>query len=71
MLIIQIISCSVFDVDVVKQSQILFILTTPGPSLSSALVNAGITTFKKIEETNPRELELVRSLFLATRSRIA
>ncbi|XP_066935876.1 uncharacterized protein [Clytia hemisphaerica] len=30
-----------------------------GPSLSSALVNAGIISLKKIEETNSRELELI------------
>ena len=31
-----------------------------GPSLSNMMVNAGLTTFKKIEETNPREIEMVR-----------
>ncbi|XP_061171634.1 probable ATP-dependent DNA helicase HFM1 [Saccostrea echinata] len=30
-----------------------------GPALSNALVNAGITTFQKILESNPRELELI------------
>nr|XP_038038675.1 probable ATP-dependent DNA helicase HFM1 isoform X5 [Anas platyrhynchos] len=30
-----------------------------GVSLSNAMVNAGLTTFKKIEETNARELELI------------
>ncbi|XP_064613087.1 probable ATP-dependent DNA helicase HFM1 [Liolophura sinensis] len=30
-----------------------------GPMLSNAFVNAGITSFQKIEETNPRELELI------------
>jgi hypothetical protein len=30
-----------------------------GLSLSTMLVNAGLTTFQKIEETNPREIELV------------
>ncbi|XP_078310394.1 putative ATP-dependent DNA helicase HFM1 isoform X2 [Crassostrea virginica] len=30
-----------------------------GPALSNALVNAGVTTFQKISETNPRELELI------------
>ncbi|XP_071159837.1 probable ATP-dependent DNA helicase HFM1 [Mytilus edulis] len=30
-----------------------------GPTLSNALVNAGITSFQKIEDTNPRELELI------------
>ncbi|XP_051481595.1 probable ATP-dependent DNA helicase HFM1 [Apus apus] len=30
-----------------------------GVSLSNAMVNAGLTSFKKIEETNPRELELI------------
>ena len=34
-----------------------------GPTLASALVNAGVITFQKIEETNPRELELVCTLF--------
>ncbi|KAJ8310616.1 LOW QUALITY PROTEIN: hypothetical protein KUTeg_012481 [Tegillarca granosa] len=33
-----------------------------GPALSNALVNAGITSFQKIEETNPRELELIRDI---------
>ncbi|XP_071666542.1 probable ATP-dependent DNA helicase HFM1 isoform X2 [Patagioenas fasciata] len=28
-------------------------------SLSNAMVNAGLTTFQKIEDTNPRELELI------------
>ena len=27
--------------------------------MSNALVNAGLTTFEKIEEMNPREIELV------------
>ncbi|XP_067894141.1 probable ATP-dependent DNA helicase HFM1 [Heterodontus francisci] len=30
-----------------------------GATLSSALVNAGLTTFQKIEDTNARELELI------------
>ncbi|XP_078343088.1 putative ATP-dependent DNA helicase HFM1 [Oculina patagonica] len=30
-----------------------------GPSLSTMMVNAGLTTFKKIEETNPREIEMI------------
>ncbi|XP_065698372.2 probable ATP-dependent DNA helicase HFM1 isoform X4 [Patagioenas fasciata] len=30
-----------------------------GVSLSNAMVNAGLTTFQKIEDTNPRELELI------------
>ncbi|KAM6262634.1 putative ATP-dependent DNA helicase HFM1 [Porphyrio hochstetteri] len=30
-----------------------------GVSLSNAMVNAGLTSFKKIEDTNPRELELI------------
>ncbi|KAL3847245.1 hypothetical protein ACJMK2_018167 [Sinanodonta woodiana] len=30
-----------------------------GPTLSSLLVNAGIVSFQKIEETNPRDLELI------------
>uniref|UniRef100_A0AAV2JNQ8 SEC63 domain-containing protein n=1 Tax=Knipowitschia caucasica TaxID=637954 RepID=A0AAV2JNQ8_KNICA len=30
-----------------------------GPSLSAAMVNAGLTTFSKIEETNAREIELI------------
>lgn len=30
-----------------------------GQTLSSAMVNAGLTTFNKIEQINPRELELV------------
>jgi hypothetical protein len=30
-----------------------------GPQISNALVNAGIVTFQKLEETNPREIEMV------------
>ncbi|CAH3171720.1 unnamed protein product [Porites lobata] len=30
-----------------------------GPMLSTMMVNAGLTTFKKIEETNPREIEMI------------
>lgn len=30
-----------------------------GQTLSTAMVNAGLTSFSKIEQTNPRELELV------------
>ncbi|XP_070567213.1 probable ATP-dependent DNA helicase HFM1 [Ptychodera flava] len=30
-----------------------------GPTLTQAMVNAGLTTFKRIEETNPREIELI------------
>ncbi|XP_028987993.1 probable ATP-dependent DNA helicase HFM1 isoform X2 [Betta splendens] len=30
-----------------------------GHTLSTAMVNAGLTTFSKIEQTNPREIELV------------
>ncbi|XP_042322051.1 probable ATP-dependent DNA helicase HFM1 isoform X2 [Sceloporus undulatus] len=30
-----------------------------GMSLSNAMMNAGLTSFKKIEDTNPRELELI------------
>ncbi|XP_034558917.1 probable ATP-dependent DNA helicase HFM1 isoform X2 [Notolabrus celidotus] len=30
-----------------------------GSTLSTAMVNAGLTTFSKIEQTNPRELELI------------
>ncbi|KAK7945331.1 hypothetical protein WMY93_001059 [Mugilogobius chulae] len=30
-----------------------------GPSLSAAMVNAGLTTFSKIEDTNAREIELI------------
>ncbi|KAM9789256.1 LOW QUALITY PROTEIN: putative ATP-dependent DNA helicase HFM1 [Neosynchiropus ocellatus] len=30
-----------------------------GQTLSTAMVNAGLTTFSKIERTNPRELELI------------
>ena len=29
-----------------------------GAMLSNALVNAGLITFQKIEDTNPREIEL-------------
>ena len=34
-----------------------------GPSLSTMMVNAGLITFKKIEETNPREIEMVLRLY--------
>lgn len=34
-------------------------LCVSGQTLSTAMVNAGLTTFNKIEQTNPRELELV------------
>lgn len=51
-------SCLVGCIDLHLISLIL------GPTLSNALVNAGITSFQKIEETNPRELELVACLFL-------
>ncbi|XP_013384284.1 probable ATP-dependent DNA helicase HFM1 [Lingula anatina] len=30
-----------------------------GPALSNALVNSGVVSFQKVEETNPRELELI------------
>ncbi|KAG8436718.1 hypothetical protein GDO86_007706, partial [Hymenochirus boettgeri] len=30
-----------------------------GVTLANAMVNAGLTSFKKIEETNPREIELI------------
>ncbi|XP_060602890.1 probable ATP-dependent DNA helicase HFM1 [Ruditapes philippinarum] len=30
-----------------------------GPTLSTALVNAGLTTFEKLEEKDPREIELI------------
>ena len=30
-----------------------------GPAFSNALVNKGITSFEKLAETNPREIELV------------
>ena len=42
---------------------LILFLNFKGPSLSSALVNAGITTFAKIEQTNPRELEMVTLFF--------
>lgn len=32
-----------------------------GQTLSTAMVNAGLTSFSKIEQTNPRELELVKN----------
>ena len=32
-----------------------------GTMLSNALVNAGLITFQKLADTNPREIELVRS----------
>ena len=31
--------------------------------MSNALVNAGLVTFQKIEETNPREIELASQSF--------
>ncbi|XP_067665183.1 probable ATP-dependent DNA helicase HFM1 [Haliotis asinina] len=30
-----------------------------GPTMSLSLVNAGLTTFQKLEQTNPREIELI------------
>lgn len=33
-----------------------------GPTISLSLVNAGLTTFHKLEQTNPREIELVHWL---------
>ncbi|XP_064621106.1 probable ATP-dependent DNA helicase HFM1 [Lineus longissimus] len=30
-----------------------------GPQISNALVNAGVITFQKLEETNPREIEMI------------
>ena len=30
--------------------------------MSTMLVNAGLTTFQQIEETNPREIELVTTI---------
>ena len=30
-----------------------------GPTMANALVNAGLVSFKRIEEKNPREIELV------------
>ncbi|KAL4219964.1 ATP-dependent DNA helicase MER3 [Mactra antiquata] len=30
-----------------------------GPTLSTALVNAGLTSFEKLEQANPREIELI------------
>lgn len=35
-----------------------------GVSLSNAMVNAGLTSFKKIEDINARELELVTYYFV-------
>lgn len=34
-------------------------LCVSGQTLSTAMVNAGLNTFSKIEQTNARELELV------------
>lgn len=39
-------------------------LCVSGQTLSTAMVNAGLTTFSKIEQTNPRELELVSLEYL-------
>ncbi len=39
------------------------VLAVLGAMLSNALVNAGLITFQKIEDTNPREIELVRIFF--------
>lgn len=38
---------------------IVIVILLLGPSLSAMMVNAGLTTLKKIEETNPREIEMV------------
>ncbi len=35
-----------------------------GLTLAAAMVNAGLTTFSKIEQTSPRELELVSQYIL-------
>ena len=37
-----------------------------GLSMSTMLVNAGLTTFQKIEERSPREIELVTLLHTNT-----
>ena len=39
-------------------------LCAVGMMLSNALVNAGLITFQKLADTNPREIELVRSASL-------
>ena len=39
-------------------------LCAVGTTLSNALVNAGLITFQKLAETNPREIELVRTASL-------
>lgn len=31
----------------------------PGITLANALVNSAVTTFQKLEETNPRDIELI------------
>lgn len=46
------------QLSVVYASKVPLISRT-GLTLSTMLVNAGLTTFQKIEETNPREIELV------------
>lgn len=38
---------------------VLTVLCVLGQTLSTAMVDAGLTSFRKIEQTNPRELELV------------
>ena len=35
-----------------------------GDKLANMLVNAGIVSFQKLEETNPRELELVSASYI-------
>lgn len=42
-----------------KMEHISTVLCVSGQTLSTAMVDAGLTSFSKIEQTHPRELELV------------
>ena len=57
-MVIEVHSDFVFLQEKTKSFTIHFVL---GPMLSTMMVNAGLTTFKKIEETNPREIEMVQN----------
>lgn len=43
----------------IESKHLIMIHYVSGQSLSTAMVNAGLTSFSKIEQTNAREVELV------------
>ncbi|OWK64380.1 putative ATP-dependent DNA helicase HFM1 [Lonchura striata] len=55
------------DKDKITISIKLVYMFFTGVSLSNAMVNAGLTSFKKIEDINARELELVTYYFILNR----